>query len=328
MKQLLIALICVLVISGCAPIQNDQTISSTNTPFPTYPLAKASTAIPLATADLDILYEEDFLYATNGWWVGETQYVKAFYQKGEYHILGINSELMNWSVLEENSFTNGVMTVDFQVVSEVENNTGGTFFWRVVDNDNFYFLQQFSEGYFSVGKYIKGELIPIIEMTKSLSYLPGNVVNKVTIVFNDHDFEIYINDNIETTFTDDSLNSGFIGLGVFTSEKAGLEVAFDNLAVFKFDRSNSYTPEKPIITPTLVTRAITWNELADFLVRDHTNWNTYDINTYNCLDFAVDLVANAKNENIKAWVVGVDFTNGDTGHAFVAFETSDQGTIL
>jgi len=68
-------------------------------------------------------------------------------------------------------------------------------------------------------------------------------------------------------------------------------------------------------------------ELADFLARDHTNWNAYNVDSYNCIDFAVDLVANARKENIEVWFVGVDFNNGDVGHAFVAFKTTDKGTI-
>lgn len=81
----------------------------------------------------------------------------------------------------------------------------------------------------------------------------------------------------------------------------------------------------PTSTPTY--RSIAWIDLADFLASDHTNWNKYDLNNYICLDFAVDLVENSRKQNIQAWIVGVDFTNGETGHAFVAFETSDRGII-
>jgi hypothetical protein len=76
-----------------------------------------------------------------------------------------------------------------------------------------------------------------------------------------------------------------------------------------------------------VYKPIAWKDLVDFLARDHTNWNAYDINNYNCLDFAIDLVENAKKQKIDAWIVGVDFTNGETGHAFVGFNTSDKGIV-
>ncbi|MEW6092859.1 MAG: hypothetical protein AB1531_02730, partial [Chloroflexota bacterium] len=47
------------------------------------------------------------------------------------------------------------------------------------------------------------------------------------------------------------------------------------------------------MTPTTYYRPVTWMELVDFISDDHTNWNEYDLVDYNCLDYAVDLVANA-----------------------------------
>ena len=74
-------------------------------------------------------------------------------------------------------------------------------------------------------------------------------------------------------------------------------------------------------------RPVTWMELVKFIEDDHTNWNDYDINNYVCLDFAIDLVENAEKNNIKAWIVLVDFNNQESGHAFAAFETTDRGIV-
>jgi hypothetical protein len=90
--------------------------------------------------------------------------------------------------------------------------------------------------------------------------------------------------------------------------------------------TDTQTPT-PSITPTVVFRPIKWMELVKFLEDDHTNWNTYDPVHYTCLDFAVDLVANARKQNLKAWIVLVKFKNDENGHAFVAFETSDHGIM-
>lgn len=91
-------------------------------------------------------------------------------------------------------------------------------------------------------------------------------------------------------------------------------------------KSSSNPSANPFLTSSN-SNSISWNGLVNFLSTDHTNWNAYDINNYNCLDFAIDLVENANNQNINAWIVGVDFTNGETGHAFVAFDTSDKGIV-
>ena len=84
-----------------------------------------------------------------------------------------------------------------------------------------------------------------------------------------------------------------------------------------------------ILHPTQLIsyRPVTWMELVSFLSDDHTNWNAYDSNYYVCLDFSIDLVESAGKQNIKGWIVGVDFYNQENGHAFVAFETTDLGVV-
>jgi hypothetical protein len=74
-------------------------------------------------------------------------------------------------------------------------------------------------------------------------------------------------------------------------------------------------------------RPITWKDLVNFLEKDHTNWNPYIPGKYTCLNFSIDLVANAGKQDIQAWIVAVDFKSGGIGHAFVAFATSDLGIV-
>jgi hypothetical protein len=83
----------------------------------------------------------------------------------------------------------------------------------------------------------------------------------------------------------------------------------------------------PSDTPASDYQPISWMELVNFLAKDHTNWNLYIPGKYTCLDFSVDLVANAQAQNIKAWVVLAEFTDGSIGHAFVGFETTDLGIV-
>lgn len=90
----------------------------------------------------------------------------------------------------------------------------------------------------------------------------------------------------------------------------------------------TYTPvPRPTATPTTYYRSITWNELNDFLAGDHTNWNEYVPDVYNCVNFAMDLRASAKQKNIYAWLVSVTFEPEEPGHAFVAIRTSDKGVV-
>jgi hypothetical protein len=87
------------------------------------------------------------------------------------------------------------------------------------------------------------------------------------------------------------------------------------------------SPTRIVGTVTPVYRPITWSELTQFLADDHTNWHEYVTGVYNCVNFAIDLVANAKKQKIDAWIVTVDFSGSDTGHAFVGFNTTDKGVV-
>lgn len=80
-------------------------------------------------------------------------------------------------------------------------------------------------------------------------------------------------------------------------------------------------------TQTPIYETVTWKEVVAFITEDHTNWQPYQPGDYVCLNFAIDVVAHAHDKGIPAWVVGVFFENEATGHAFVAFQTSDKGLV-
>ena len=79
-------------------------------------------------------------------------------------------------------------------------------------------------------------------------------------------------------------------------------------------------------TETVFYKPISWMELQSFLSKDHTNWNEYT-EEYNCVNYAMDLVANASEQDIHAWLVAVDFKDDEIGHVFVAFETTNKGIV-
>lgn len=83
----------------------------------------------------------------------------------------------------------------------------------------------------------------------------------------------------------------------------------------------------PFATTSTSYHPITWKELNDFLASDHTNWNKYVPGKYTCVNFAMDLVANAKKKGFNAWIVSVEFGPAVPGHAFVGFETTDKGVV-
>jgi hypothetical protein len=69
----------------------------------------------------------------------------------------------------------------------------------------------------------------------------------------------------------------------------------------------------------------TYAEMEDFIARDKTDENTYTEN-YTCVNFAADVVNNAKAENLRCAFVYLRFPGG--AHSVVAFNTIDRGLIF
>jgi len=80
-------------------------------------------------------------------------------------------------------------------------------------------------------------------------------------------------------------------------------------------------------TPIPTYRNVTWKQLMAFVANDPTNLHPYIPGKYECVNFALDLTANAHKQNINAWITTVDFGSTEIGHAFVAFPTTDKGII-
>ena len=70
----------------------------------------------------------------------------------------------------------------------------------------------------------------------------------------------------------------------------------------------------------------TYASMQAFIVSDKTDQNTYNVTTYNCENFSADVIANAIKQNIRCAYVAIDFP-GTTGHAIVAFNTTDRGMV-
>jgi hypothetical protein len=71
----------------------------------------------------------------------------------------------------------------------------------------------------------------------------------------------------------------------------------------------------------------TWNQLVSFIYSDKTDQNPYNVNTYNCVNYATTVYNNAEARGIDAALVTIQFKNQPVGHALNAFVTSDYGLV-
>jgi hypothetical protein len=69
----------------------------------------------------------------------------------------------------------------------------------------------------------------------------------------------------------------------------------------------------------------TYKEAVQFIRSDQTDKNQYN-QSYTCVNFANDFRDNALNEGYRCGYVAIEF--GETNHAIVCFNTSDNGLIF
>jgi hypothetical protein len=69
----------------------------------------------------------------------------------------------------------------------------------------------------------------------------------------------------------------------------------------------------------------TYKEAVQFIRSDQTDKNQYN-QSYTCINFADDFRNNALNEGYRCGYVAIEF--GETSHAIVCFNTSDNGLIF
>jgi len=69
----------------------------------------------------------------------------------------------------------------------------------------------------------------------------------------------------------------------------------------------------------------TYKEAVQFIRSDQTNKNQYN-QSYTCINFANDFRNNALNEGYRCGYVAIEF--GETSHAIVCFNTSDNSLIF
>ena len=75
-----------------------------------------------------------------------------------------------------------------------------------------------------------------------------------------------------------------------------------------------------------VLRDPSYQEMKDFLKQDETSEQEYLRDEYICVDFAANVKANAAREGVRCAYVVIEYL-GITGHAIVAFDTTDRGLV-
>ncbi len=335
MKRFAIILVVMLFTLACAPLEiakstlvvlTSSTLAPSTSPLPTATVTLASTAKPDALKQA-ILYAEDFSEDSGSWTPANDNQSRFYISKGEYFVQIVKSDYSFYN-LSSAAYSDFVLSVDLRHIIGDDETTGSMVIWRYVDNDNFYALTVMDDGSYYIHRFLRG-VYGMLKLPTTSSWLnTTGKPNNITLVANGDSNVLYFNGHYEASFQDSSITTGYFGIGAQPALDSEVEVAFDNLYIYQYDPGNGFTPANPVITATPEYQTLSWLELTRFLSDDHTNWGEYHLEDYNCMDFAIDLVANARSANISAKIVTVQFVGQPTGHAFVAFETSDHGTVF
>ena len=71
----------------------------------------------------------------------------------------------------------------------------------------------------------------------------------------------------------------------------------------------------------------TWNQLVTFVQQDNTDKHPYNLSSFNCVNYATTVYADAEKLNIESAIVLVGLKNSTTWHVANAFITSDYGLV-
>ena len=108
--------------------------------------------------------------------------------------------------------------------------------------------------------------------------------------------------------------------------EAELQLTKDNLSDLEAELADTEARLAAMEADTLHLHDPTLEEALDFLKRDRTDDNEYIEDEYVCSHFAADINNNAEKQGIRCALVELRFP--DSGHAVVAFDTTDEGMVF
>lgn len=123
---------------------------------------------------------------------------------------------------------------------------------------------------------------------------------------------------------DDELEAMQAELANIEIELNASEELVESLEAELFNLQVNY--ERLITGYDYVLRDPSYQEMQDFLAQDMTSEREYVEGEYICVDFAADVKSNAAEEGIRCAYVVIEY-RGETGHAVIAFDTTDEGLV-
>ncbi len=194
------------------------------------PAGQRPTPPPAETDDANVLFTDDFSDPDPGWWTGEDDDGRVWFEDGQLHILNYTAgDFGNWTYLDR-SFS------DVIIEAESIHIDGTLDDWHKVecrvDGDEYYFGGYSSDGYVSAGREYNDELTSFVGPVQSDAVKQGTgVMNTMRLSCEGTQVRFWVNDVLVAEFTDDALTEGNIGFAVNALDGEFVDIAFDNVRV-------------------------------------------------------------------------------------------------
>lgn len=177
-------------------------------------------------------------YVDDGTWnVDDSEGVQRSVAAGAYRLRIDAEETVAWSTsqLEAGDFYLEAATIH---AGGPLNNEFGVIF-RYQDDDNFYAYSISSDGYYRLDRKEAGEWSSLITWTESGAIHTGeNSFNLLGLLVEGAQIALLVNDTPLATFTDAAFASGAIGATAGTYDEAGVEIAYDDVTLWRIDPAN------------------------------------------------------------------------------------------
>lgn len=190
-----------------------------------------------ATAQIEALLATEPVYTSaftrdDGAWSTETdEGVDHYYEGRQLHLLVDTENWLTWSLSNEAEGSDFLAQVDATQTAGPEVNEYGLAF-RFVDDDNFYAFFVSGNGYWNLSKLLDGEWITLNDWTASGEIQPLGGVNRLGVLADGETITLLVNGVQLGQITDDSFSAGGFALLTGTFDDPGVDVAFDNFALY------------------------------------------------------------------------------------------------
>jgi hypothetical protein len=178
-----------------------------------------------------VLFQDDFSDPSSGWVEGEDSLGKTEYGGGGLRITVSSSKSGKISV-PRLKFTDVSIDADAIKVAGPDDNAFGLI-CRYKDEENFYFLEISSDGYYGIGKSKDGDLtlLGTDQMQSSDAIRQGKVANHIRAECVGQTLTLYTNGVKLAQVEDADLAEGDVGVVAVSFGTPGVEVSFDNFSV-------------------------------------------------------------------------------------------------